>query len=225
MNTTNKLEPSNNGLQVVYLRNDFYKKKFHTLFGMFLLSLFGIGILSSMLVYLIKHPPHPLYFVADPVGRLIQDVSVQEPNMSLDDVTAWAIEAVTTAYTYSYMNYRNELQKTQKYFTTYGWRNYMSGLQASNNLDALTKRKYIQLGAVVQRPQLVVQGHMGSVYAYKFRMPVLVTYWYPPYDDKSKFYNPLMITLTIQRVDLLQSYKGLGIVQMNAELMTSGASS
>jgi hypothetical protein len=48
-----------------------------------------------------------------------------------------------------------------------------------------------------------------------------LTYWYPPYDDKSKFYNPLIITLTIQRASLLTSYQGLGIVQMNAEAVTA----
>lgn len=221
--STEKRTLHDDAMTMVFLRNDFYKKKFHFVMGFLFLSFIGIAILVSMLVYLIKNPPHPLYFVADPVGRLLQDVPIGDQVMTLDEVTAWAIDAVQSAYTYSYTNYRSELQNAEKYFTEYGWRSYMNGLAASNNLTALTQRKWIQIGTVVERPQLVVQGHMGSAYAYKFTMPLLVTYWQPPYDDKSKLYNPLKVTITIVRRDLLQSYKGLGVTQMNAELITTSA--
>lgn len=223
MNADNKTL-HDDALVMVHLRNQFYKKKFHFVLGFFLLSLVGIALLTSMLLYLLKDPPHPLYFVADPVGRLMQDIPLSDPNMPLDDVMAWTIEAVQTAYTYSYMNYRAELQNAQKYFGNYGWNSYMKGLEASNNLTALAQRKIIQFGTVVERPQLVVQGHMGNVYAYKFTMPLLVTFWTPPYDDKSKFYNPLRVSVTVIRGDLLQSYKGLQITQMNAEFLASPTS-
>ncbi len=208
---------------LVYLRNEFYKKKFYALLAIFMLNLFAIGILAGMLTYLVKNPPHPLYFVADNVARLVKEIPVQDPNLSIEEVTAWAAEAVQLAYTYDYVNYRSQLQNAQKYFTDFGWRSYMNGLSKSNNLVALTKRSLIQIATIVQRPQLVVQGHMGTVYAYQFKVPVLMTYWYPPYDDKAKIFNPLLVTVTIQRRNLFESYKGLGVAQMNAELITSGA--
>lgn len=213
----------NNALSLVFVRNEFYKKKFHFVLGIFVLNLLGVIALSCMLIYLIKNPPHPIYFVADPVGRLIQDIPVSEPNMSLEEVSAWTVEAVQSAYTYDYMNYRSQLQSAQKYFTLGGWRSYMNNLTKSNNLVALTTRSLIQMGAVVRPPQLLIQGHMGSVYAYKFQLQVLMTYWYPPYNDKSKIYNPLLVTVIVQRRGLLESYKGLAVGQMNAELVTTSA--
>lgn len=221
--STDKRTLHDDALTMVFLRNDFYKKKFHFVMGFLVLVLIGIATLVCMLVYLIKSPPHPLYFVADPVGRLLPEVPVSEQIMTVDEVTAWTIEAVQAAYTFSYTNYRAELQSAEKYFTSYGWHSYMDSLAKSNNLVALTTRKWIQIGTVVERPQLEVQGHMGSAYAYKFTMPLLVTYWQPPYDDKSKLYNPLKITVTVVRRNMLESYKGLGITQMNAELITSSA--
>lgn len=220
MNSENKTL-HDDALTMVFLRNEFYKKKFYTVLVFFILSLLGIGILSYMLHYLVKNPPHPLYFVADPVGRLIQEPPLDQPNMSLNDVAYYVVEAVQSAYTYSYVDYRDELLHAQKYFTDYGWRKYMNGLVASNNINAITQRKFIQVGTIVQFPQLTVQGHMGSVYAYKFTLPLLVTYWYPPYDDKSRFSNALRITVVVLRASLLDSYKGLGIQQMNAELLTA----
>ncbi len=206
----------------IYLRNEFYKKKFYSVFVIFILNVCGIIVLAWMLDYLIKNPPHPVYFAADSLGRLIKEIPIHEPNMSVEDATAWAIEAVQSAYTYDYKNYRAQLQRAQRYFTDNGWRKYMAGLRASNNLVALTKRSLIQVGTIVQHPELIAQGHMGQAYAYQFRIPVLMTYWYPPYDEKSKIYNPLLVTLVVQRRNVFESYKGLGVAQMNAELLTGG---
>lgn len=210
---------------MVYLRNAFYKRKYHLVLGVYVLSLFVIFFLISMLIYLLKHPTRPLYFPADDVARLIRDVPVQQANMSNDEVVAWVTNAVEAAYSYDFMNYRQQLQQAQKYFIDYGWHNYMKGLTASNNLLALTQKKMVAIAKVVQTPKLLNQGPLGNegALAWKFEMPVLVTYLQPPYDTKSQFQNPLVVTVIVQRQKILQSYKGLGIVQMVGKLVVSSA--
>lgn len=205
-------------LIMVSLRNEFYRRKFYFVFSIFLLALVVIGILVGVLVYLIKHPTHPLYFVTDEVSRLIQDVPRNVPNMSTDDVANWTINAVESAYSYDFVNFRLQFQNAQKYFTDYGWRSYMNGLVASNNLVALKQRKYVIIANVVEKPKLLVEGVLAGAYAWKFQLPVLVTYLSPPYDDKSKFQNPLILTVIVQRQSILTSYNGLGIVQMIGNL-------
>ena len=123
---------------------------------------------------------------------------------------------------YNFINYRTDLQNAQKYFTDYGWRNYMKGLTASRNLNGVIDRKYIVIARVVDSPKLVGEGTVGGAHAWKFRVPVLVTYWLPPYDENpnSKFFNPLILTVLVQRQNLLTSYKGLGILQLIAEIAT-----
>jgi len=198
----------------VQLRNHFYKQKFHFALLLYILSLIVVAILISVLVYLMRDPAHPLYFVTDKVGRLIDDVPRNSPNMSPEEVEAWAIEAVETACSYDFVNYRLQLQNAQKYFTAYGWHNYMKSLDTSNNLLALTQRKYVIIAKVVDKPKLLVQGILANAYAWKFQMPLLLTYLYPPFDAKSSFQNPLMVTVVVQRQSILTSYKGLGIVQL-----------
>lgn len=217
------MQSNDDALITIYQRNAFYRGKFHFALGMLGLCVIGIITLSVMLVYLIKHPPHPLYFVANPVGQLIADPSVREPNMTTQEVSDWVVEAVQSAYSYSFINYRSDLQNAQKYFTDYGWRNYMRGLTASNNLKAVIERKYIGIARVVDTPKLIGEGTVGGAHAWKFHVPLLVTYWLPPYDDNpnSKFYNPLMLTVLVQRQNLLTSYKGLGILQMIAEIVST----
>jgi len=189
--------------------------------GIYFLSIIVIMILASILYYLIKKPAEPLYFVADKAGRLIQDIPVQVPNMPLDDVIAWTIEAVQSAYSFNVLNYREQLQSAEKYFTDYGWRTYMDGLRAANNLTAVEQRKLIIVAKVVGKPKVLVQGRMSGAYAWKFQIPLLVTYSYPPYDDKSQFQNPLSLTVIVQRQPLLSSDRGLGIVQMIGNIVNS----
>lgn len=202
-------------LLLAQLRNQFYKKKYHLALGIYVLCLITIAILISLLVYLVKNPTRPVYFLADSVGRLMQEIPVTVPGMSTDAVTAWTVDAVEAAYSYNFMNYRAQLQDAEKYFTEYGWRNYMTGLTASNNLLALTERKMIFIARVTDKPKLINEGVLGGAYAWKFQMPLLVNFLETPY-DKPTFSNAYIVTVIVQRQKLLQSYKGLAIVQMIA---------
>lgn len=207
-------------LILVHLRNQFYKKKYYLVLGTYVLCMIAIVILVTLLVYVVRHPTRPLYFLTDSVGRLIQEVPVTMPGMSTDAVSAWTIEAVEAAYSYDFMNYRAQLQDAQKYFTEYGWRSYMAGLTASNNLLALAERKMVFVANVVGKPKLINQGILGRAYAWKFQMPLLVNFLEPPY-DKTTFSNAYQVTVIVQRQKLLQSYKGLAILQMIAAAPTS----
>ncbi len=219
MNTVDEnLEES--GLALVHLRNRFYRQKLHQILGIYLLSLIANAILVGIIMYLIKHPTEPYYFPADELSKLIQEVPLQQPNMSLEQTEAWTIAAVESAYSYDFLNFHAQFQDAQKFFTDYGWRQYMQGLQASNNLLSLKQYKYVVIAKVVNQPKLLTQGILTGAASWKFEMPILVEYWMPPYNEKSKFENALTVTAIVQRQDVLQSYKGLGVLQMNATMPT-----
>ncbi len=210
-----KINITDDAVVLTQLRNAFYKKKYYLALGIYVLCIVAIAALLSVLVYLVKNPTRPLYFLTDSVGRFVEDVPLSLPNMSTEAVEAWAIEAVETAYSYNFMNYRAQLQNAQKYFTEYGWRSYMNGLTASNNLLALTQRQMIFIAKVVDKPRLLNTGVLSEAYAWKFQMPLLVNFLETPY-NKSSFSNAYVVTVIVQRQNLLQSYKGLAIVQMIA---------
>ena len=218
---------SEDALVMIFTRNEFYRRKYHLIVGVAFLGLFVISVLAGMIVYMVKNPRRPLYFITDQAGRFIQDVPVQRPIMPVDAVLAWSQEAVQAAFSYDFMNYRTQLQNAQKYFTDYGWRSYMKSLQDSNNLIALKERKFVVIGQVVAPPKLLTEGPIGQagIYGYKVQMPLLVTYLQAPlYDDKSKIQNPLVVTVIVARQSLLSSYKGMGIMQMIAERPEENAS-
>ncbi|RDI48613.1 DotI/IcmL/TraM family protein [Aquicella lusitana] len=214
---TNRKDP----MVTVFSRNIFYKQLHYLALSTLALTIIIIGVLIGILYFLIRNPQRPLYFAADSVGRLIQIVPVDRPNMSNDEVINWAVEALQTAFSYDFVNYRGQLQSAQKYFTTYGWSTYMRGLTLSGNLLAVTGRKQIVIAQVVPPVKIVAQGILGGAYAWKFEMRVLMTYWEPPFDNESKVLNPLDVTMIVQRQEILQSYKGLGVLQVIARFATS----
>lgn len=216
--TTERAPQSSDALVMIFLRQSFYLQQLRMILGAVLLNLTLILVLLGMFIYFLKHPVHPIYFATDKIGRLMVEPPLNSPNMSFSEVTAWTVNAVQAAYSYDFMNYRSQLQGAQKYFTDFGWRQYMKGLQASNNLLALTEHKMIVSAKVVAPPRLLIQGILGNRYAWKFEMPVLVTYYEPPYDEKTKFSNPLLVTVVVERQRLLESDHGLGIVQIIAAL-------
>lgn len=210
-----------NALELVFLRNHFYRRQYFLALALFLLNIVVIAVLIGVLIFLKRNPTRPVYFATDNVGRLIKVVPVNQPNMKLEEVMAWAQTAVENIYSYDFINYQSQMQFSQRYFQIYGWENYIQALTASNNLIALKERRMVVVAKVVDRPTVIAQGILAGAYAYKFTMPMLVTYMLPPYDEKSQFSNALTVTMVIQRQPILQSDHGLGIVQLLAEVATS----
>jgi intracellular multiplication protein IcmL len=125
---------------------------------------------------------------------------------------------VQAAYSFDYLNYRSQMQNAQKYFTSYGWTTYVRALRLSGNLSAVTDAKRIAMARVVEAPKLLAEGLLGGSYAWKFQMPVLVTYFEPPYTDQTSFASAIKVTVLVQRQPPLQGYQGLGIMQFIAEM-------
>jgi intracellular multiplication protein IcmL len=205
---------THDALTLVFERNRFYRRQYLLALFAFAISLCAIVVLILMLGYLIRNPRNPIYFATDNVSRLIYIVPVDEPNMPTSEVYAWSIDAVQRILSYDFMNYRSQLQGSQKYFTELGWNTYKEAFTASNNLPSVLENRMIVLARVIAQPEVVKQGLLGGAYAWQLKMPVLIIYWKPPYDDNSKFSNALVQNIIVQRQPILQSYKGLGIAQL-----------
>lgn len=221
MEHTEQVTQETDPLVLVFSRNAFYRGLYLLALATLGLCILVMGLLIGVIVYLKEHPTKPLFFATDTIGRFIPIIPVEQPNMSNDDVGTYAKEAVEAAFSYDYINFHAQLQNAQRYFTNYGWQNYMKALVASNNLPALSTRKYIVVAQVTNKPKLVTAGILSGAYAWKFDMPVLVNYWSPPYNDSSKLLNTLQVTVIVQRQPILQSYRGLGVVQVISNLVTS----
>ncbi|KTD24579.1 MULTISPECIES: type IVB secretion system apparatus protein IcmL/DotI [Legionella] len=196
-------------LTAVSMRNEFYRDGQRKTILALLFSILINFVLASLLVYMITHPPAPKYFATSINGRITPLFPLDEPNQSDSAVLQWANQAAIAAFTYNFVNYRDELQASSGFFTADGWTQFLTALQQSNNLDAVKAKKLIVSAVATRAPIILQKGLLNGVYSWRVQMPILVTY-----QSASEFSQQNnVVTMLITRVSTLNSPRGIGIAQ------------
>lgn len=196
-------------LTAVTIRNDFYKDGQRRTIIALLLSIIINFVLASLLIYLLTHPPEPKYFATSINGRITPLFPLDLPNQSDSAVLQWANQAAIAAFTYNFVNYREELQASSGFFTADGWTQFLNALQQSNNLDAVKAKKLIVSAVATRAPIILQKGLLNGAYSWRVQMPILVTY-----QSASEFSQQNnVVTMLITRVSTLNSPRGIGIAQ------------
>lgn len=196
-------------LTVVAMRNAFYRDSQRKIILILLVSLLINFILGTLLFYLLTHPPAPKYFATSIDGRITPLYPLNEPNQSDSAVLQWANQAAIAAFTYNFVNYREELQASSGFFTAEGWTQFLTALEQSNNLDAVKAKKLIVSAVATRAPIILQKGILNGRYSWRVQMPILVTY-----QSASEFSQQNnVVTMLITRVSTLNSPRGIGIAQ------------
>lgn len=196
-------------LTAVTLRNQFYRDGQRKLVLCLGLSLIVNLIAGIILFYVITHPPQPKYFATSINGRITPLFPLNEPNQSDSAVLQWANQAAIAAFTYNFVNYRDELQASSGFFTADGWQQFLAALGQSNNLDAVKAKKLIVSAVATRAPIILQKGLLNGRYSWRIQMPILVTY-----QSASEFSQQNnVVTLLVTRVSTLNSPRGIGIAQ------------
>lgn len=196
-------------LTQVAMRNAFYRDGQRKTLLILLVSLVLNAMLGVLLFYLMTHPPAPKYFATSINGRITPLFPLDEPNQSDSAVLQWANQAAIAAYTYNFVNYREELQASSGFFTSEGWTQFLEALQESNNLDAVKAKKLIVSAVATRAPVILQKGVLNGRFSWRIQMPVLVTY-----QSASEFTQQNnVVTMLVMRVSTLNSPRGIGIAQ------------
>ncbi|KTC91031.1 type IVB secretion system apparatus protein IcmL/DotI [Fluoribacter dumoffii] len=207
-------------LTVVALRNKFYKDSQRKIILALLVALVVNIILAALLVYMITHPPAPKYFATSINGRITPLFPLNEPNQSDPAVLQWANQAAIAAFSYNFVNYRDELQAASGFFTPEGWDQFLNALQQSNNLDAVKAKKLIVSAVATRAPIILQKGVLNGNFSWRVQMPILVTY-----QSASEFTQQNnVVTMLITRISTLNSPRGIGISQFVVGPATGGVS-
>lgn len=201
-----------NALELVRVRNEFYRDNYRRIIAILLLAFLIIGLLVGALIYVVTHPPAPKYFATDTSGRILPLVPLDQPDLSTAALLQWANTAAVAAFTYNFVDYRAQLQAASEFFTPEGWQAYLESIQSSNNLAAV-KAKNLVVSAVATGAPIVLQhGVVDGRYTWQVQMPLLVTY------QSASQVTPqsLMVNMVITRVSALDSPRGIGIAQFIA---------
>jgi len=206
-------------LALVLQRNLFYRDNYRRIVLVLLLALLINLFLAGILVYMVTHPPKPVYFATSINGRITPLTALDEPNQSDSAVLQWAYQAAIASFSYNFVNYRNELQAASEFFTPNGWTEFTNALQQSNNLKAMIAKNLISSATATSAPIVLRKGLIGDRYAWRVQMPILVTYQSASEIQQERN----VVTMLITRVSTLNSPRGIGIEQMIVQPAEGGA--
>ena len=196
-------------LQIVTLRNEFYRDNYRKVVAALLVSFFIILILAGALFYIVTNPPAPRYFATTNDGRILPLIPFDRPNLSNSAVLEWANTAAAATYSYNFINYRQALQQAADYFTAEGKQMFFNAIKSSNNLTAVIAKKLIVSAVATGVPVVLEQGVMLGRYTWKVQIPMLITF-----QSASQFsQQSVTVTMVIVRVSTLESPRGIGIAQ------------
>jgi len=201
-----------NALELVRMRNDFYRDNYRRALGILLLMVIINFTLVGVIIYQITRVPPTKYFATSADGRITQLHPLSQPLVSASALLQWANQAAIAAYTYNFVNYHKQLQEASEYFTPEGWRNYEVAIKSSRNLEYVIARKLVVNAVATGAPVILDQRRIGGRYAWKVQMPVLVTYQ----SASTIVQQPLTITMIIVRVSMRDVPKGIAIAQFYA---------
>ncbi|WP_235602944.1 DotI/IcmL/TraM family protein [Piscirickettsia litoralis] len=73
-----------------------------------------------------------------------------------------------------FLNYRSEIKGKRRYFTQYGWNQYLDAFK--DTVQKVTDKKYILRATISDVPVVVQKGQINGAYSWKLQVPVLLTF-------------------------------------------------
>lgn len=210
---------SSQGLQLVMLREAFYRDNYRRSVFILLFVFIINCILAGTLFYYWTHPEEPKYFATTADGRIILLHPLSDPVLSDDTVLQWSSNAVRKAFNLDYVHWRDQLQEASNNFTSDGWKWFLNSLKSTNNLQTLTDLQMVSNAEITGAPQIQQKAIIDGHHAWKVKMPVLVTYTSPGHTINM----PMEVTLIVIRMPVQDYAQQIAINNFLAETMSSNA--
>jgi intracellular multiplication protein IcmL len=199
-------------LQLVTLRDDFYRDGFYKALSAFVILLVAIFLLIATSLYLFFSKPDPVVFATGSEFRTVALVALKEPYISTPDLIQWVSETLPAVFRYDFVNYSKELDANMPYFTANGWKNFLEVLKTYADGNAITASKLFVNAVPAGAPFILNQGIPAGTdaYAWWVQMPLNLSY-----SSVNKGNDlPLVIQALVVRVPTLNTLVGVAIDKM-----------
>lgn len=197
-------------LQVVRLRDDFYRDGFYKVLLAVATIIVAIVLLIIVSLYLLGSKPKPVYFSTDNEWRVLAPVPVEQQYLKNPDLAQWVTNVLPQAFTYDFISYTKQLKNLGQYFTANGWQIFLNQLNIYANYNGIQTQKLFVSASAAGAPVVINQGLLQGRYAWWVQMPVNLNYISA---DKGST-QPLVIQVLVVRVPTLNNISGVGIENM-----------
>lgn len=167
-------------------------------------------------VWGVTKAPETKYFVAQKNGQILPIVSLDQPFLNQDQLTAFVSACVTKALSLNFVNWKEQLSAAQPCFTPNGWRELMAEMgDRSGTLDFIVNRKLNSL-ASVKGVTIVKQGHDGTPlnrYVWRLKVPISVSFE----SSKEKTHQDMESEIDVVRTETYENDHGVAIHRITAK--------
>lgn len=195
-------------LKLVKMRNHFYRDGFRRLTLVLLLSVLLNVVLFLAFFYVSTRPTKAVYFASTTDGKLIYLQPRNIPVMSDQAILGWVSRSIPAIYNLDFLNYRSQLQGSRKYFTSYGWSEFVKAF--ASTVAKVRDNKMVSKATPYDTPTVVSEGVINGVYSWRVQVPLLVTYEKDGNEDVQK----VLWTVLLQRLDDPNTTQLVGISQV-----------
>src|SRR3989338_6450342 len=205
-------------LQIVQLRDDFYRDRFNVIVFAAVSVLVAIILLVSLSVYLHYAKPPPVVFSVGAEWRIKPEVSLDQLYLPPSDVLQWVSEVLPKASTYDFNYYSNQLKSASQYFTPEGWKVFLNQLNSYANYNNVQTYKMFISAVPTGAPYILNQGLLSGRYAWWVQMPIKISYQ----GSNRLSERDLTLQILVVRVSTLNNLTGVGIDNVIVENAAGG---
>lgn len=213
------------GTQVI-LRNRvvlaIYRKIIIITFFSFIVFL--ASVLTAIL-FTIKEVP-PKYVPLTNEGKIIPYVDLSKPNKDAGGILKFSLDAVADINRYDYVNWKDQFNAFQKYFTPQGWNSYLNQYNESNIINTVKLNRVVVSSELLGNPTIVAEGFSESTnrYMWKIDIPVRINYYESAKERQGVNSQTGIISLTLIRVPVNENSEGVGILRYILDTSTKAQS-
>ncbi len=204
-------------LQVIELRDDFYRDGYYKALIAAGGLLVAIALLISTSLYLFLSKPTPVTFATGDEFRTLLPVSVDKPYLSQPDLIQWISDALPKVFSIDFVNYNSKQQSASQYFTVNGWKNFLDQLKMYADYNAVLSGKLFVTAVPGGAPFILNQGLLPSnTYGWLIQMPLNLNY-----SSVAKGTTlPLVMQALVVRIPTTNNLSGIAIEKLT---VTKGA--
>ncbi len=195
-------------LEKVTLRNNFYRDNFRRLIWILLISLILNLVLVLSFVFYSSKPTQKFFFAVSDAGQLIPLYPTVQPVVTNETVLNWVSRNVPSIYALDFIHYREQLDKTQGYFTPEGWSQFQVAF--AGQLQNIKSEKLITSATQTDIPVVTGTGVFSGVYKWQVQVPMLISL---QQGDKVST-KKVLLTIVVDRVNNVSAHQILGISQI-----------